>query len=1461
MTIETEVAALTTATTNLLTAVNTSKATLDAKVDAAGVKADAAAASATSANSANASAQSLLGGVGNISLALAIMLGYANNATGAVSQARAYAAQAASVVQQDLSGVSAAALHRSPNAVTAMAIYDTSKDSDGGAWVERMHDRSWMNEALNGAWLGAHASEFDARVVGGTLAANLVTNGTFDTDTSGWTANNSNLSVVSGELQVAAIGASYGQAVQSLPLVSGKTYVVSVDATIGTAFGGWLLLGSSGPGAQEYGLVNVVSKNRTTLSTVFTATGNTLYVCLQTNNTVSGGTLLFDNISVREVTAINTKSGDYYQLTTDGKFYKLEGTYTLGGALPGVTETFRGNKAEFPRLSAIVAETPNVTIYDLTEPGRPMWMRFAVTFGTSMLVKFSDHPIGSLAALNGKLVVGSRHASVAGWGSAVVVDFPADSATGYTGAPAQGNMGVCKDPIAKRIGPGGYPTVADAKYTIVNGSVNAIAMTVLPNAPFDPVTGLQVPTIAVGTGLETSGGVSVLCHDGTVANITAIQADFRPVNKVGFDKRNRLWLVYSYRQLADDAFWHVVDIPTNSVAASHSSAITALNGEFYRAAVHALTPVNQAGQMVGSVISGDAWSHNRGLTLFKRNPSNQAAGLVAYIHGAYNTGWMPGDIRRAWLAEASAGTINGANVITNGTFDTNTAGWVPDGGASIAATGGELVVTNNTNGATEQAQQTLTSVMLPGRTYAVSFTARRGTANTYFLLLESQNVSFGGVAGAETVNTTYTLLATVPTDATDVTVRCRTSGLGTCFFDNITVKEVAADRSNEAKSLSVVSGTLTRTLVATAAQMVAYSGFSNDSTYNTELVENGTFNADVSGWTTHVDGDGSFTWSAGTAVLTRGSSADQVVKCTSFTTVPGRKYLVSVTVSSPTPNYIVSVTDGESTGYISTAGTVTLPFTALGSSSQVFLSQGGSTGASTTFDNVSVKPLNAVGSSANVLQEDYSADLDFGTGAWNASAFLNVPETGFGPANFFLNSEDFSVTGASGWDNYWAGPTSRTANTSDVPDPKGGNKATKLVLPPSTPNPNGVVQGTSVPGGLQVTAGVWLRGAVGGELMALRSNDSVPATNITLTNQWAFYQITQTPSAGNAGLQIVSTNTSAAQTVYVYGAQLNRGASLSPYTATTNSAYNGIAPIIDRSAITGPYYRMGVDGNGAWAAEAYDGTTTRRVTGTAANTGVSTQASVAYTTDGKLTLNVAGKENAVATGAPLLTLNNSLAVATVGNSRTLDAAFPGSIALVKLSASVPSADAAAFMYEQERQMFRDGAQVTLPDTNAVLDISHDPVLNQLKAVSAINECSFSGLVRVASSVVPTPVGGFSKCFTHGGVQLLARATTVPGVDITMPSQNLRKELQRRAEDARAAAGMPVVFDFDATASQADFVLPIGYEAVEVMAAGASKREGVTKDWTRKFDGFRESVSFLAGQAASTWVQTIARKSA
>jgi hypothetical protein len=201
---------------------------------------------------------------------------------------------------------------------------------------------------------------------------------------------------------------------------------------------------------------------------------------------------------------------------------------------------------------------------------------------------------------------------------------------------------------------------------------------------------------------------------------------------------------------------------------------------------------------------------------------------------------------------------------------------------------------------------------------------------------------------------------------------------------------------------------------------------------------------------------------------------------------------------------------------------------------------------------------------------------------------------------------------------------------------------------------------------------------------------------------------------------------------------------------------------------------------------AYDGATTRTVTSAAAYTGAQMQlASLEYATSGALTLRVNGVQVAQATGAALLTLNNAAAVTTFGNNRALTAAFAGSLALVKASATVPTAEQAAFMAAQEAQMFRAGAQVCLPDALAIVDLTYDAALDKWIAVSASNESSWTGLVRTAAA--PAAAGSITGVAAQSGVKLISRSVASPGVDVTIPAQGLREELVNRAEAAARLA--------------------------------------------------------------------------
>ncbi|MHC0055371.1 hypothetical protein, partial [Actibacterium sp. D379-3] len=162
----------------------------------------------------------------------------------------------------------------------------------------------------------------------------------------------------------------------------------------------------------------------------------------------------------------------------------------------------RGSRREFPAVAVIVAEVGKVTIYDGDDPALPMWMVFGLGVG-SLLTSFN-----SVSMRNGIMCAGSP-ASI-NFAGLLVARFLNDDAIGVRGH-VYWNLHMNVPSISTRNGTwqqaGAKGLLAYASSSVlVNPSVKDVAMTVLPNAPVDPDTGLPVPTIAVAT----DGGISVV---------------------------------------------------------------------------------------------------------------------------------------------------------------------------------------------------------------------------------------------------------------------------------------------------------------------------------------------------------------------------------------------------------------------------------------------------------------------------------------------------------------------------------------------------------------------------------------------------------------------------------------------------------------------------------------------------------------------------------------------------------------------------------------------------------------------------------------------------------------------------------------------------------------------------------------------------------------------------------------
>ena len=192
---------------------------------------------------------------------------------------------------------------------------------------------------------------------------------------------------------------------------------------------------------------------------------------------------------------------------------------------------------------------------------------------------------------------------------------------------------------------------------------------------------------------------------------------------------------------------------------------------------------------------------------------------AATLGNAYtdSTGATPattvGDVLGLVLDRSYGGAL-GAELVSNGTFDSGTTGWTAGPKASITAVGGELQVTA---AATNAAAFCVVPTVVD-RSYRASCIARAGTSSA------AQLRAIGGstVYTLLTSNTPLTFVFTATSTSTQIDILAGTAG--TLFADNISVKEIPGNHATQ-------STTANKPTVQTNAQgryVMRFDG-SNDS--------------------------------------------------------------------------------------------------------------------------------------------------------------------------------------------------------------------------------------------------------------------------------------------------------------------------------------------------------------------------------------------------------------------------------------------------------------------------------------------------------------------------------------------------------------------------------------------------------------------------------------------------------
>lgn len=487
--------------------------------------------------------------------------------------------------------------------------------------------------------------------------------------------------------------------------------------------------------------------------------------------------------------------------------------------------TIRGSRREFPSVAILVAESTTITIYDGDDPTLPMWMVFS---GVAMLQANVSYPRTCIAALNGILVTG---AIVYGVPQANFIKDAGDVYWNHqTRRTHSGN-------IAQRNTNISYTN--DTSALLADYNVRDVAITVLPNAPVDTITKLPIPTIAVAT----DAGITIIKHDNVVVN--------KPRN-YGADE------VYGVRFTVDNGLVYF--------SAYNDGGHAGLIGYYPPDKLFSTEPTQGADYAWGGTTTFDQrlyvgpnnWSQfdnqlrllipyfgrvnnnnysNYGIAKFASTGSDKFSsggiggltnvssessdiysasgiksnGMVNYINTQYNSGWLVGDIKGAWLSDTKQETLKRTNLITNGDFSSGSTGWdLSNGNWSVS--GGQISCSNSSL----NFNQTIS--LDAGVQYIVRFDVVSISGN---IRVEMPNV----VAGPDKSTTGKYEAVITPNYSGSNKVYFYGSG-GAVTLDNIEIFKADQDRSVKATGLQVY-GSITKTTVASNADLVSYSNFSN----------------------------------------------------------------------------------------------------------------------------------------------------------------------------------------------------------------------------------------------------------------------------------------------------------------------------------------------------------------------------------------------------------------------------------------------------------------------------------------------------------------------------------------------------------------------------------------------------------------------------------------------------------
>ena len=667
---------------------------------------------------------------------------------------------------------------------------------------------------------------FDQGPNGNALGSELVTNGTFTSDASGWSADYSvALSSDSGRLKMVN-ATTVGIARQTVTVVVGKVYEVSVDmiCSAGDSPDLRVLLGTSVYGTQYYSSGTVTSD--TTVKRLITATSTALHVDVR-NNGSAGTAAYFDNISVKEVQNVGTISGAEIQadggteLVTNGTFdTDLSGWTTT-------TATWVSGAANLPNGVEEVALSKNgVTTLDSTF--KISWDQ-TINSGTRSRVRIRNGAGNSDVDFNYYYGSGPKSVTVTSVGVSVwFYSQVSDNITIDNVSVKEVTKSVPKKTV-------NLPSAGSAKSLSFDGTDDfAIVPYQLPTTTFTVSVWFKITEDALTSA-------STYIWDARDASNTTANI-FLPVKHSATEYKLRWWNDGTHRinnaTIYPIGRWqHVVLVKDGTTGTMYVDGVkldsatsfsnttngTEINlGRRYAATFAYLKGGIDEFAAWDTVLDGDAIKalYNAGLP----TPVTTKTGAYDIYRDNLKAYYRMGDATNPAADGASARLSNsfgsllfdqtspgvGAEVITNGTFDSDVSSWGTSSGGTVTFSNGTAIT--GAVGTDDRGGMSQTFTTVNGATYQLTFDVISRTSTKWEVY--RQGTGAGTIIEGTDLGS-HSFFFVAAATSTELAFYAKQAGTsdGTVAWDNISVKQVKG-HSGTISGASVVDNNVPRQIYA-----------------------------------------------------------------------------------------------------------------------------------------------------------------------------------------------------------------------------------------------------------------------------------------------------------------------------------------------------------------------------------------------------------------------------------------------------------------------------------------------------------------------------------------------------------------------------------------------------------------------------------------------------------------------